>query len=98
MRTPQVAVDARRPEAALDQLLDGLAHSRLQQTVAQDVLLGAAQLSALLQRDHLHAKLQLVSRQPCPNWHADTVSCRLLVTYAGPGTWFVGNRSVVAVG
>ncbi len=40
----------------------------------------------------LRAKLEVITRQSCPRWHADTLGVRALVTYQGPGTLFVRNR------
>lgn len=30
----------------------------------------------------------------CCRWHADHVAARLLVTYSGPGTWYITNQHV----
>lgn len=43
-------------------------------------------------RPVVHAKLEVLAGTPCPRWHADHVTARLLCTYTGPGTWFVPNR------
>ena len=40
------------------------------------------------------ARLEALASQPCPRWHADTVSARALVTYAGPGTQYLPNARV----
>jgi hypothetical protein len=42
------------------------------------------------------ARLEALSWQPCPKWHADTVGARGLVTYAGSGggTQFLPNARV----
>jgi hypothetical protein len=45
------------------------------------------------QQQQLRAKLELIAATTCPNWHADTVGARALVTYAGPGTLLVPNSA-----
>jgi hypothetical protein len=64
----------------------------LQQQLQQDLSQAVQLVSSTLQLDHVHAKLQIIEQQSCPNWHADTVGMRLLCTYAGPGTWYIANK------
>lgn len=40
----------------------------------------------------LRAKLELITAQPCPRWHADTVGIRCLCTYEGAVTLYVPNK------
>lgn len=42
----------------------------------------------------VHLKLGLVERIDCPVFHTDWVDLRLICTYTGVGTEYVGNRSV----
>lgn len=42
----------------------------------------------------VHLKLGLVERIDCPVFHTDWVNLRLICTYVGAGTEYVGNRSV----
>mmetsp|Transcript_27650 Transcript_27650/g.70429 ORF Transcript_27650/g.70429 Transcript_27650/m.70429 type:complete len:250 (-) Transcript_27650:243-992(-) len=97
----QVAVAAADPERKVHQLVHGLrappaTASKLQQDICDLVqqyseLMAAADPAGL---QLVHAKLEVLGHTPCPKWHADHVAARLLVTYCGPGTWFVANRYV----
>jgi hypothetical protein len=42
----------------------------------------------------LRAKLEIVTTQSCPRFHADSVGCRALVTYAGGGTLYAPSCAV----
>lgn len=42
--------------------------------------------------ERVRARLEVLGGTPCPRYHADHVAVRMLVTYAGPGTWYVENR------
>lgn len=88
----QATIDVSKPEAASEYLLSAVLQPDLQQQLHTDLCQAVQLISTTLQLDHVHAKLQLIQQQSCPNWHADTVGMRLLCTYAGPGTWFVENR------
>lgn len=43
----------------------------------------------------LTARLELITAVRCPLWHCDSVGLRALVTYAGPGTRFIGSEPAV---
>ena len=55
--------------------------------IAADVVALAAAVSATLPSPpfSLRAKLELVTTQACPRFHADSVGCRALITYCGVG-------------
>jgi len=70
----------------------------LQRAIYDDVCSVSRTLSAALPRLRgrgLRAKLEVITRQSCPRFHADSVGVRCLCTYEGPGTWVVANRCVV---
>lgn len=62
--------------------------------LADDIAACIALLGSELGYERVRAKLEVLGGTPCPRWHADHVGVRLLVTYAGPGTWYVENRHV----
>lgn len=39
----------------------------------------------------IDATLEVVEGLSCPRWHADSVECRCLCTWVGPGTLYVPN-------
>lgn len=90
----QAVIDVGKPAAASEYLLSAVLQPDLQQLLQQDLSQAVQLVSSTLQLDHVHAKLQIIQQQSCPNWHADTVGMRLLCTYAGPGTWYIANRCV----
>lgn len=91
-------IDVSKPEAATEYLLSAVQQPELQQQLHADLDQAVQLISSTLQLDHVHAKLQLILQQSCPNWHADTVGMRMLATYAGPGTWYIANRCVRQLG
>ena len=48
----------------------------------------AERMSTLLGSDRLVVRLDVSRGQPCPRWHRDAVTARLLCTLRGPGTEF----------
>jgi hypothetical protein len=94
----QAVIDISKPEAATDYLLSAVQQPVLQQQLHADLVQAVQLISTTLQLDHVHAKLQVIQQQSCPNWHADTVGMRMLATYAGPGTWYIANRYAAAGG
>ncbi|WIA20971.1 hypothetical protein OEZ85_005308 [Tetradesmus obliquus] len=85
---------SRGPDAAIAYLLECVQQPQLQQQLQADLLQAAQSISSMRQVDHVRAKLECVTKQSCPQWHADTVGVRMLCTYAGPGTWYIENRHV----
>jgi hypothetical protein len=94
----QAVIDISKPEAATEYLLSAVQQPALQQQLHADLTQAVQLISTTLQLDHVHAKLQVIRQQSCPNWHADTVGMRMLATYAGPGTWYIANRCAAAGG
>jgi hypothetical protein len=89
----QAVIDlSRDPDAAIAYLLESVHHPQLQQQLQADLLQAAQSICSLRRVDHVRAKLECVTKQSCPQWHADTVGVRMLCTYAGPGTWYIENR------
>lgn len=91
------AADVARGElelaGALDLDTDPTAHwltsslpSALAAQLESDVVMLGALLARLLRRRHLWCSLTVVRTDACRKFHADFVSLRGLVTYAGPGT------------
>eukprot|EP00775_Hariotina_reticulata_P006604 gene6604-6832_t len=90
----EVVINASKPEAALQQLLQHVQQPEMQQLMLEDLQQVVHQISSATQQDHVRAKLEVIMRQSCPNWHADSVGIRMLCTYQGPGTWYLSNRHV----
>lgn len=88
----QAIIDTRRPESGAEQLALAVAASAAQEQVFQDLCYLARELEGHL--DYVLGKLELVGDTRCPRFHADTVGLRSLVTYSGPGTWYIENRYV----
>lgn len=86
-----------RLEEAAELLVQDVHLPELQQAIHDDVILISKQLFDSLGpavKGGLRAKLEVISQQSCPRWHADTVGIRCLCTYEGPGTMFAPNRRV----
>lgn len=64
----------------------------LQWQIHTDLQQAVQHISSLRQVDHVRAKLECITHQSCPQFHADTVGVRMLCTYTGPGTWYIENR------
>ncbi|GBF95593.1 hypothetical protein Rsub_08574 [Raphidocelis subcapitata] len=80
-------------EAGADQLVAPIACPELAAAVRADALsIAAAVYDALGGERPLRGKLELIRGQSCPRWHADSLSLRALVTYEGPGTWFLTSN------
>lgn len=82
------------PQAGISQLTSHVRSPSLQQQLQTDLRQAVQLFRSTLQLDHLHAQLEVVSKQSCPKWHADFVKMRMLCTYAGPGTLCIENRCV----
>eukprot|EP00879_Flechtneria_rotunda_P020279 GHRR01021327.1.p1 GENE.GHRR01021327.1~~GHRR01021327.1.p1 ORF type:complete len:246 (+),score=64.10 GHRR01021327.1:180-917(+) len=90
----QAVIRIDRPEAAIEYLLSSVQQPQLQQTLQADLTAILQQLSTATQVDHLRAKLEIIPKQSCPKFHADTVGIRCLCSYVGAGTWYIENRHV----
>jgi hypothetical protein len=88
----QATLHPEHAQRTAEDLVRDLPDPDLQQLVYQDVLGIAQQLGRVLGPGPLSVKLEQLDRQSCPKWHADFVGVRCLVTYTGPGTWYVPNR------
>lgn len=88
----QAVLDVQEPQAGISKLLSSVRSPSLQQQLQADLNQAVQLFSSTLQLDHLHAKLEVITKQSCPKWHADFVQMRMLCTYAGPGTWCIENR------
>ena len=55
----------------------------------------ARQFGAVLGRRHVQASLEIQRTDGCRKIHADTVTVRLLCTYAGPGTDWLPDADLV---
>jgi hypothetical protein len=60
--------------------------------IARDVGRLAAVFAATVAETHLRATIEAVAHDQCRYFHVDRVTCRLITTYAGPGTVWVENR------
>lgn len=85
-----------RPEDAAELLVQGIDQPELQHAIYDDVISISSAIFGALELPDLRAKLEIITRQSCPRWHADTVSIRCLCTYEGAGTLYVPNRWVAA--
>lgn len=83
---------AANPDAAISYLLSAVQQPALQQQMHDDLQQAVQQICTEQQTDHVRAKLEVIIKQSCPRFHADTVGIRLLCTYAGPGTWYIENK------
>lgn len=88
----QVVLDMQDPQAGISQLTSHVRSPSLQQQLQADLRQAVQLFRSSLQLNHLHAQLEIVSKQSCPKWHADFVKMRMLCTYAGPGTLCIENR------
>jgi hypothetical protein len=88
----QATLHPEHAQRTAEYLVRDLPDPDLQQLVYQDVISIAQQLGRVLGPGPLSVKLESLDRQACPKWHADFVGVRCLVTYTGPGTWYVPNR------
>lgn len=52
--------------------------------------------STLADTDTVGIRLLLTSTQPCPRFHSDRVSLRMICTWAGPGTEWLEKRDLVS--
>jgi hypothetical protein len=85
--------------AAAAALASAVPDAALRAAVRADALAAADLLfAALPDVSALRARLEVITKQSCPRWHADSVGARCLVTYTGPGTLFVPNRCVAGRG
>ena len=85
-------MDVLHPQPGISQLLAHVRCPSLQQQLQADLSQAVQLFSSTLAVQHLHAKLEVVTKQSCPKWHADFVKLRMLCTYAGPGTRCIENR------
>ncbi|KAJ9519780.1 hypothetical protein QJQ45_013450 [Haematococcus lacustris] len=91
----RVSAVARQPQPAVHTLLQPLVMSDAAFTALhEDVCQLVSSYAEVVQVPHVNVKLEVLHATPCPRWHADHVTARLLVTYLGPGTEFVENRFV----
>ncbi|MEW5302082.1 MAG: hypothetical protein WDW36_004892 [Sanguina aurantia] len=78
--------------APATELLRDLRDEGVRAQLLQDIFATARTLRSDLGFESVGIKLQVVSQTSCPKYHADHVGVRALVTYCGPGTWFITNR------
>eukprot|EP00877_Chromochloris_zofingiensis_P008860 jgi/Chrzof1/4227/Cz14g04010.t1 len=82
------------PQPAAESLVQHLPNTQLQTMIYQDVCCISQYIAQALHLECLNAKLEIITSQSCPNWHADHVGVRCLCSYVGPGTWYIANRHV----
>jgi hypothetical protein len=59
-----------------------------------DIDMLADMLDCLFEPDALGLRLAVLDKPMCPRFHVDRVVCRLVTTYAGPGTEWLSNSAV----
>lgn len=80
-------VAANRAAPALVEALDAAGYpAEMIGALARDIAAHAARLADLVDRDNVAIRLEIVETDACKKFHADYVSLRLILTYAGPGT------------
>lgn len=92
--TRKVAVSANNVRERVPLLLVDIADDELRALLEEDISSLCYEFLSVMGCEGADAKLQVVTGTSCSRWHADHVPARLLVTYSGPGTLFVENRSV----
>lgn len=88
-----VRLDTAAPDPRL--LLSAIEDAVAKDFLAADIRALTAQLGAILDRRHVHAKLQVIRTDGCRKIHVDHVGLRLICTYAGPGTDWLDNAHLV---
>jgi hypothetical protein len=65
-----------------------------QQAFLDDIAYITDAFTTLLGCEDVGIRLEALSKQSCPRFHCDKVTCRLLLTYAGPGTQWLAESNV----
>lgn len=80
-------------EAAPERAVDAIAE-QLPTLAPVDLLLDIQQLAmvfaAIIERETVAVRLEAITGRGCHRWHADAIGLRLLTTYRGPGTEWLG--------
>ncbi len=63
-----------------------------------DISLPVELLRELLGCESCGVRIKVLEGPMCPRFHVDKVPCRMLMTYAGPGTEWIANHEVDADG
>lgn len=106
--TPIVAEEADniRFECAAGELADmllarlanhGFAAASLHTALAQDAALLGERFCAALGLARMEVRLERVTGDSCRKFHGDYVTARLITTYVGPGTQWLGAREAEAL-
>ncbi len=76
-------------------LLASIGEGPVRDFLAEEIRVLAGQLGAILERQHLGARLYVTRSDGCRKIHSDNVTIRLLCTYAGPGTEWLSEDDLV---
>lgn len=84
-----------------DDVRDGLREAGYPEHLAREALTDdiaalARQLAKIAEEDHVVIRLEVVEDDACRRFHADYVTARLITTYAGPGTQWLGQTDAAA--
>jgi len=83
----------RVPKHASETLLE-LVDDQVTRSIMAGLLPAIAAYSQLVHGTHLEVSLEHTREQPCPLFHVDRLSYRLLCTFRGPGTQWLDDRFV----
>ena len=86
-------------EARLDNLCQeaGYTPAAARTALVRDVANLADQFAAIMQIDQVQVRLEVVTTDSCRKFHADYVKARLITTYIGAGTQWIGGADVARV-
>ncbi|MFT5082871.1 MAG: hypothetical protein ACI9Y1_000906 [Lentisphaeria bacterium] len=87
-----------RPALVSDQLANTLPLPNGRQALIDDVVLLVDMFSCLFELEHVGVRMAVLRKAMCPKFHVDRIPCRLLCTYAGPGTFWHSSEQVDYLG
>ena len=73
----------------------GFGASHLHRTLTDDVALLAGLFCSALGIEELELRFEIVTTDSCRKFHADYVPSRLITTYVGPGTQWLGEEDAL---
>ena len=82
-------------ETALQQILDLVDDSHGRQQVLQELITLGTWFQALMGCSAVNTRLEIMDQKlRCPLYHTDKVSCRLSVSFYGPGTQYLAEENL----
>ena len=82
------------PASATQALREALPHHPHGESLIADLALLCDMFATLFDQPAVGLRLTRLDRAMCPRFHIDKVPCRLVTTYVGPGTEWLGERAV----